>query len=74
MRADFGSHLDHLSDKMCQMNIRIDRIACRQSCLGGFASSPSPEHAKESSSSNGGDDDGDDAFGLKYDDEMTTSQ
>ena len=56
------------------MNIRIDRIACRQSCLGGFASSPSPEHAKESFSSNGGDDDGDDAFGLKYDDEMTTSQ
>ena len=56
------------------MNIRIDRIACCQSCLGGFASSPSLEHAKESSFSDGGDDDGDDAFGLKYDDEMTTSQ
>ena len=29
MRADFGSRLDHLSDEMCQMNIKISCIACR---------------------------------------------
>ena len=29
MRADFGSCLDHLSDEMCQMNIKISCIACR---------------------------------------------
>ena len=71
MRADFGSRLDHLSDEMCQMNTRIDRIAHRQSRLGGFAPSPSPKYAEESSSS--GDDD-DDASGSEYDDEMMTSQ
>ena len=55
------------------MNTRIDRIARGQSWLGGFALSPSLEHAKESSSSGSGDDDNDDASGLKYDDEITTS-
>ena len=73
MRADFGSRLDHLSDEMCQMNTRIDRIAHRQSRLGGFAPSPSPEYAEESSSLDGGDDD-DDASSSEYDDEMMTSQ
>ena len=74
MRADFGSRLDHLSDEMCQMNIKISRIACRQSRLRCFAPSTSPEHVEESSSSDGGDDDGDDASGSKYDDELTNSQ
>ena len=73
MHADFGSHLDHLSDEMCQTNTKIGRMACRQSRLGGFTPSPSPEHAEESSSLDGGDDD-DDASSSKYDDEMTTSQ
>ena len=72
MRADFGNRLDDLSDKMCQINTKISRIARHQSQLGGFASSPSLEHAKESSSSNGGNDDGD-ASGSEYDDEMMTS-
>ena len=72
MRADFGNRLDDLSDKMCQINTKISRIARHQSQLGGFASSPSLEHAKESSSSDGGNDDGD-ASGSEYDDEMTTS-
>ena len=27
MHADLGSHLDHLSNEMCQMNIKIGRIA-----------------------------------------------
>ena len=74
MHVDFGSHLDHLSNEMCQMNIKIGHITCRQSRLGGFAPSSSPEHVEESSSLDGGDDDGDDASGSEYDDEMTNSQ
>ena len=73
MHADFGSHLEHLSDEMSQMNTRISCIAHRQSWLGGFAPSPSPEHAEKFFSSSGGDDD-DNASGSKYDNEMTTSQ
>ena len=73
MCADFGSHLDHLSDETCQMNTRIGRIARHQSRLGGFVPLPSSEHAKESSSSDGGDDGDDDASGSEYDDEITTS-
>ena len=72
MRADFGSRLDHLSDEMCQMNTRIGCITRRQSHLGCFAPSPSPEPAE--CSSNGGDDDDDNAFCSKTDDEMTPSQ
>ena len=71
MHADFGSHLDHLSDEMCQMNTKISRIAHRQSRLGGFIPSPSLKLAIESSSSDGGNDDVD-AFGSEYDDEMMT--
>ena len=74
MHADFGSHLDHLSDEMCQMNTRISRIARHQSHLGGLAPLPSLKHVEESSSQNGEDDDGGDASGFEYDDEMTTSQ
>ena len=72
MCADFGSRLDHLSDDMCQMNTKIGRIARRHSRLSGFASSPSPEHVKESSSLDGGDDDDDSASSSETDDEMTT--
>ena len=36
MHDNCGSHLDHISDEMCQMNTRIGRIAHRQSCLGGM--------------------------------------
>ena len=73
IRADFGSRFNHLSDEMCQMNTRISRIARRQSCLGGFAPSPSPEPTEKSSF--GGDND-DDANGSSFssDDEMMTSQ
>ena len=55
MYADFGSHLDHLFDEMCQMNTRISRITHLQSRLGGFEPPASLERVKESSSSNGGD-------------------
>ena len=72
MNADFGSRLDHLSNEMCQMNTRIGRIARQQSCLGGFAHSPSLETAEESS--NNVDYESDDAFGSPSDDKMTISQ
>ena len=74
MHADFGSRLDHLSDKMCQMNTKIGRIARCQSRLGGLAPSPSLKHVEKSSSSNGEDDDGGDASSSKYDGKMTTFQ
>ena len=53
------------------MNARISCISRRQSCLGGFAPSPSPDPTK--SSSDGGDDDGDDFSCIENDDEMTVS-
>ena len=65
MRADFGSRLDHLSNKMYQMNTKIGRIACRQSRLVNFSPSPS---------SNSGDDKSDDASTFPSDDEMIVSQ
>ena len=72
MNADFGSRLDHNSNEMYQMNIRISHIARRQSRLGGFAPLPFPKPADDSSSDGG--DDNVDASGSKYDNEMTTSQ
>ena len=68
MYANFGSRLDHIFDKMCQMNARIGRIACQQSHLGGFAPSPSPELVEDSS--NGRDNDHY-ASSFEYDAEMT---
>ena len=72
MRVDFGS-LDHLSNEMCQMNTRIGHIVRRQSCLDGFAPSPSPEPTKESSSS-GDDVDGANGSSFSSDDEVANSQ
>ena len=69
MHADFGSHLDHLSNEMCRMNTKIGRITHQQSRLGGFAPSPSLDPFEESSNSGG--DESDDAFGFTHDDEMT---
>ena len=73
MHANFGSHLDHLSDEMCHMNTKISRIARCQSRLGGFAPSPSIEHVEESSSSDGGDDDDDNTSSSETDEEMMIS-
>ena len=73
MRADFGSHLDHISDETCQMNTRIGRIARRQSRLGSFAPYPSLGLAKEYFDG-GDDDDDDDASSFSSDDELTVSQ
>ena len=73
MHADFGSHLNHLSDEICKMNTKIGRIAHYQSRLGGFV--PSTLEPTEESSLDGGDaDDNDDASSSKTDDEMTASQ
>ena len=65
MRVDFGSRLDHLSDKMCQMNTKIGHIACQQSRLVNFS---------PSTSSDSGDDKSDDASTFPSDDEMIVSQ
>ena len=71
MHADFGSHLNHLSDEICKMNTKIGRIAHYQSRLGGFV--PSTLEPTEESSLDGGDDD-DDASCSETDDEMVASQ
>ena len=52
------------------MSTGIGHIACRQSHLGGFALSPSPEPAEDSFD---GVDDGDDDSVSSSDDEMTIS-
>ena len=70
MHADFGNNLDHISDEMCYMNIRTDRIARQQSHLRSFPHSPSPEPAEDSFE---GRDDDDDASGSSSDDEITVS-
>ena len=71
IHVDFGSHLNHLSNEICQINTRNGHIARCQSCLGGFA--PSPLLKPVESSSNGEDDD-DDASSSETNDEMTPSQ
>ena len=39
-RMDAG--LDTLSDELCQVNTRVDRIAQHQAIMGGFVASPPP--------------------------------
>ena len=73
MHTDFGDHLDHLSDEMCQMNTRIGRITCHQSRLGGFAPSPSPELVESSSDGRDDDDNDDDTSSSETDDKLTHS-
>ena len=74
MHADLGSCLDHFYDEMSQMNTKIGHIARRQSFLGGFAPSLTPESIEESSLDGGDSDDDDDASCSETDDEMTISQ
>ena len=64
------AHLDTLTDKLCQVNTRVSRIARRQACLGHFAASPS--FFPEASANEDGDDNQD--ASSSSDDEMTTSQ
>jgi len=42
MEADFGGHLDYLTNEMCQINTRVSRIERQHARLGGFATSPCP--------------------------------
>ena len=56
------AHLDTLSTKMYQVNVRIGRIARRQATIGGFApeATPSPPPPVASDSEDVDNDDGDD--------------
>ena len=54
------------------MNTKIGHITRHQSRLGGFAPSPTPEPAEESSL-DGGDSDDDDAYCCETDDEKASS-
>ena len=71
MQANFGGCLDYLTDKMCQMNTEVGRIACRQARMVGLTPSPSP--SLMALPDDEVDDDEDDA-NSSGDDEMTTSQ
>ena len=70
------ARLDTLSDELCQVNTRVNRIARQQVVMGGFtmASSPSPLASKDESNDGSGSDDADedDDDGLPSDDEMFT--
>ena len=70
------ARLNTLSDELCQVNIRVSRIAQRQVVMGGFtvASSPSLEASKDESDdgSNNDDADVDDGADSPSDDEMST--
>ena len=58
MEADFGGHLDYLTDEICQINTRVNRITCQQARLGDFAPSPSPSlEASADEDDDAGDDD-----------------
>ena len=65
-----------LSDELCQVNTHVNRIAQRQACLGGFATSPSPspKASKDEDVAGGDDDDEDEDASSSNDEEMTTSQ
>ena len=65
MEVNFSGYLDYLTDKICQMNSQVGRIARRQTRIGSF--SPSPSLSLEASA-----DEADDS--SSDDDKMTTSQ
>ena len=70
------ARLDTLSDELCQMNIRVSRIARWQAVMGSFtvASFPSPEAFEDESDDCSGSDDADedDDTSSPSDDEMST--
>ena len=56
------------------MNTRVSRIARRQACLGGFATSPSPSPEASANEDGEDSDDGDDEdTSFSSDNEMMTS-
>ena len=70
IHADFGGHLDYLTDEMCQMNTQVGRIARQQARMASLTPSPSP--SPEVSLDDEVDDDEDDVD-FSSDDEMMTS-
>ena len=64
------AHLDTLSTKLYQVNVRVSRIARRQASMGGFApeATPSPPSPMASASEDKDDDDGDDDNAFDDDD------
>ena len=72
-----NARLDTLSDELCQVNTRVDRITRRHAHLGGFVKSPSssPKASKDEDDdgdSDNDDDDEDEDASLPSDDEMST--
>ena len=45
------ARLDTFSNELCQVNIRVGRIAWRQVMMGGYTMSSSPEDESDGSSS-----------------------
>ena len=73
------ARLDTLSTELCQVNVRVGRIARRQVTMGGFAPEPTPSPPHPGASdSDAEDDDGDNDNTLDDDgdasstDEMST--
>ena len=72
MHTNFSGHLDTLTDEMCQMNIRVGRIALKQARMAGLA--PSLSHSPKASPDDAIDDDKNDADSSSGYDEMSISQ
>ena len=71
--------LNTLSEELCQVNTRVDRITRRQARLGGFVTSPSPsskafKDEDEDANDGTGDENEDEDASSSNDEEMTTSQ
>ena len=67
------ARLDTLSNELCQVNIRVDRIAQRQVVMHGYTVTSFLEASEDQSDdSNSVDDTEDDDDGSASDDEMST--
>ena len=64
--------LNTFSDELCQVNTRVDCIAKRQACFGGFVKSPSPPLEASDFDDFDNDDDEDEDASLPSDDEIST--
>ena len=67
------ARLDTLSNELCQVNIRVDRIARQQAVMAGYTMASYPEASEDDSDgSNSVDDAEDDDDGSPSDDKMST--
>ncbi|WP_411021299.1 hypothetical protein, partial [Salmonella sp. s29923] len=63
------ARLNTFSDKLCQVNTRVNRIAQRQAVMGGYTVTSSPEAFEDESDGSGNaDDTEDDDDGTPSDD------